>query len=312
MLEVRARLGASKVAWGLLGLLLRVDVAIAETGVSSRIAVAPASAGQISISNTVVRRTCGDGRAAAKCTWSGSPLEAGRARPEALAALRRVLNFPTLERAHAPPELPLELVRLLVDVSDTFGGAQICVISGYRCFEQNGKRCSRYQKESSRHLTGHAVDITLIGVDNVDLATYVLQLSESEGPFARRLGVGYYPNQEHVHVDVREKPRYWVDTSFGGQPPRYDRAAPPPVQAFFQHYDAQRAPARPGAQCPTLEDAAEGEAELEEAALSAHGGWRNLFVTESPLGSSPSVESVLERKQIDFVLLPELEGVVAP
>jgi hypothetical protein len=35
------------------------------------------------------------------------------------------------------------------------------------------------------------------------------------------VGVGYYPNSTHVHLDVREKPCYWVDYSTPGAHPMY-------------------------------------------------------------------------------------------
>jgi hypothetical protein len=34
------------------------------------------------------------------------------------------------------------------------------------------------------------------------------------------VGVGYYPNSTHVHLDVREASAYWVDEAGPGEPPR--------------------------------------------------------------------------------------------
>jgi hypothetical protein len=35
------------------------------------------------------------------------------------------------------------------------------------------------------------------------------------------VGVGYYPNSTHIHLDVRDKTTYWVDYSFPGERPHY-------------------------------------------------------------------------------------------
>jgi hypothetical protein len=54
------------------------------------------------------------------------------------------------------------------------------------------------------------------GVPNWALRDFLLTLE--------RVGVGYYPNSFHVHLDVREQSASWVDLSRPGQRPRYVRS----------------------------------------------------------------------------------------
>ena len=96
------------------------------------------------------------------------------------------------------------LLGLIARVSDTFGGRRIYVISGYR----PGRR--------SRHAHGQAVDFRIHGVPNWALRDYVRTLGS--------VGVGYYPNSTFVHLDVRDRPTYWVDVSRPGQRARYTKA----------------------------------------------------------------------------------------
>jgi LysM repeat protein len=95
------------------------------------------------------------------------------------------------------------LITLIARISDTFGGRLIHVISGYR----PGGR--------SRHASGQAFDFAIEGVPNWAVREYLLTLE--------RVGVGYYPNSHHVHLDVREQSTSWVDLSGPGRRARYLR-----------------------------------------------------------------------------------------
>jgi len=101
-------------------------------------------------------------------------------------------------------EMDPELLKLLVRVSDTFGGKTLEVVSGYR---------TAGTAEQSRHKQGKALDFTVEGVPNEALRDYCKSLDG--------VGVGYYPNSGFVHLDVRERWTYWVDESGRGEPPRY-------------------------------------------------------------------------------------------
>lgn len=96
------------------------------------------------------------------------------------------------------------LVRLIAQVSDTFGGRTIRVVSGYREHSHAAR---------SRHPRGRALDFSVEGVPNWAVRDYLRQLAN--------VGVGYYPNSSFVHLDVREGSMYWVDVSKPGEPPRY-------------------------------------------------------------------------------------------
>lgn len=104
-----------------------------------------------------------------------------------------------------------QLIRLIAQVSDVFGGRPIQVISGYR--EQS-------HAKDSRHKRGKALDFSIEGVPNWALRDYLRRL--------RHTGIGYYPNSSFVHVDVRGYPAYWIDLSRPGAPPRYVAELPKP------------------------------------------------------------------------------------
>jgi hypothetical protein len=97
-----------------------------------------------------------------------------------------------------------ELIRLIAQVSDVFGGRPIHVISGYR---------EKSHAKDSRHKLGKALDFSIEGVPNWALRDYLRRL--------RYTGIGYYPNSSFVHVDVRGYPAYWIDKSRPGAPPSY-------------------------------------------------------------------------------------------
>jgi LysM repeat protein len=101
-------------------------------------------------------------------------------------------------------EIDARLVRLVTQVSDTFGGRPIHVVSGYRL--------ESYAR-ASKHKSGQAIDFSIPGVPNAALREYLKTLP--------KVGIGYYPNSSFVHLDVREQWTYWVDYSGPGEPPRY-------------------------------------------------------------------------------------------
>lgn len=101
-------------------------------------------------------------------------------------------------------EIDLRLLQLLADVSDTFGGRPIRIVSGFRLGATSA---------TSRHRHGKAIDFTIVGVPNTALRDYIKTLSN--------VGVGYYPNSSFIHMDVRKQWTYWIDYSGPGQRPRY-------------------------------------------------------------------------------------------
>ena len=89
------------------------------------------------------------------------------------------------------------LMELAYRIVREFRVPHLWLISGYR----DGS-------STSRHGQGRAMDIVAPGVSNAQLAR-----------FARRQGfsgVGEYPNSGFVHVDIRSRSYFWVDSSSPG------------------------------------------------------------------------------------------------
>lgn len=104
------------------------------------------------------------------------------------------------------------LIRLMVQVSDHFGGRKLYIISGFRA-------AGGFTRESSRHVEGKAIDFRVDRVSNTDLRDFCRQLPDT--------GVGYYPNSSFIHLDTRSESAYWVDYSRSGEAPRYRRDGTP-------------------------------------------------------------------------------------
>jgi hypothetical protein len=96
------------------------------------------------------------------------------------------------------------LLALVADVSDEFGGRPIRIVSGYR---------EHSYAPDSRHKSGEAFDFSVPDVPNEAVRDFLRSLPD--------VGVGYYPNSTHVHLDVRDKQTYWVDYSRPGDQPVY-------------------------------------------------------------------------------------------
>lgn len=92
------------------------------------------------------------------------------------------------------------LVQGLQELRD-LAGTPILVISGYRCFRHNRKVGG---VTSSQHLLGTAADIRVPGLGVGELYALAEQVKEfQEG------GIGVYPEQGFVHVDVRRQEARW-------------------------------------------------------------------------------------------------------
>jgi LysM repeat protein len=136
--------------------------------------------------------------------FKGSVIEKGRL----LAPARRDISELLGAKGPRPP-VPDRLIRLLVRVSDTFGGRTIRVVSGYRT--------SSYFADS-RHKHSAAVDFAIAGVPNAVVRQYLLLFDD--------VGVGYYPNSSFVHLDVRNGAMQWVDYAGPGEAPRLHPYSP--------------------------------------------------------------------------------------
>jgi LysM repeat protein len=131
--------------------------------------------------------------------WRGLAIDSrGRLRPIAREGISNLLGA-----TGDHPGAPERLLRLLVQVSDTFGGRPLYIVSGYRT-------TSHYR--DSRHKTSQAIDFSVTGVPNAVVRDYLRTLED--------VGVGYYPNSSFLHLDVRPRTTYWVDHAGPGEPPR--------------------------------------------------------------------------------------------
>ena len=92
------------------------------------------------------------------------------------------------------------LVDALQELRD-LANAPIRVTSGYRCPEHN--RVVGGAKQS-RHLRGHAADIVIKSLSVAGM----YELAEQVAAF-RNGGIGVYPEQGFVHVDIREVRTRW-------------------------------------------------------------------------------------------------------
>jgi uncharacterized protein YcbK (DUF882 family) len=147
--------------------------------------------------------------------WRGPVLtRRGKLLPHARLAVEKIFAS---WRTGSEHEIDPRLIQLVVRVSDTFGGRPVRVVSGYR---------EHSFAVESKHKVGRAFDFSIPGVPNSALRDYLRTLPN--------VGVGYYPNSTHVHMDVREASAYWIDEAGPGEAPRYANragAAPPPVDA---------------------------------------------------------------------------------
>ena len=115
--------------------------------------------------------------------------------PEALGSLNRFLRdhySGEVGSMHPPLFDLLHQTRQLLGAAGPFE-----VISGYRCPATNDKlrhTRGRGVAQQSLHMQGRAIDVRLRGVPLAELRDAALSL--------RGGGVGYYPNEQFVHIDT--------------------------------------------------------------------------------------------------------------
>lgn len=92
--------------------------------------------------------------------------------------------------------IDVRLVEIIDLIQDHFGADTVEIISGYRSPEYNKKLKSMGRKvlDESLHIKGVAADIHLDEVDEKSIRDFAISLKQG--------GVGYYPNNHFVHVDL--------------------------------------------------------------------------------------------------------------
>jgi uncharacterized protein YcbK (DUF882 family) len=125
-------------------------------------------------------------------------------------------------RDHSGNEHPIDprLLDMVYRLQSHFHAHEIRIISGYR---------TPRGPATSNHGKGRAMDLVVPGATDDEVA----KLAREEG-FA---GVGIYPVSGFVHVDVRERSYFWVDSSGPGKRSRIrgilaDQAAKSDAQAI--------------------------------------------------------------------------------
>lgn len=92
------------------------------------------------------------------------------------------------------------LLDVLYRVQTHFGAEELRIISAYRT-PRRGK--------VSNHGKGRAMDFIVPGVKDEEVAKFAREMGF--------VGVGIYPTSGFIHVDVRERSFFWVDTSGPGK-----------------------------------------------------------------------------------------------
>ncbi len=124
---------------------------------------------------------------------------------ESYRALRHELRSTT---TGAENPIDPRLIELLHAIAKRTGGT-VQVLSAFRA--------PKSLRDSNYHTRGMAADVRVPGLS----AAGVRDLARSLGAH----GVGYYPTSAFVHVDVREEPFFWTDTSGPGQSQEDQHAA---------------------------------------------------------------------------------------
>ncbi|MBH24347.1 MAG: hypothetical protein CMH57_07845 [Myxococcales bacterium] len=130
----------------------------------------------------------------------------GRQRSAAVRQLTRVCRD---HRRNRTRNMDRRLAAILYAIGQAYG-RPLHLVSGYRVPTRRDRRRRRRGKQASRHGSGEAADIRVPGVPPQELAYFIRANFE-------RVGGGYYPTSEFVHVDVRSTSYYWVDFSGPGE-----------------------------------------------------------------------------------------------
>ncbi len=122
-------------------------------------------------------------------------------------ALKKINHF--FRSRDSGQEIPIypDLILLLDHLQDHFGSDTVEVICGYRTktFNHKLRMEGHSNAEDSYHIRGMAADIHLDEIVDADIEKYLLHLA--------RFGVGFYPDNLMVHVDVGPM-RHWVQGHF--------------------------------------------------------------------------------------------------
>lgn len=116
--------------------------------------------------------------------------------------LKKIYYMLRCRKTNKVHSIDKKLIELVDEIQDRFGGKEIHVISGFRSPELNNELFSRGRRvaKNSPHMYGQAMDIRIPGIPSQYLRNLAYHLDLG--------GVGYYPSNQFVHVDVGLK-RHW-------------------------------------------------------------------------------------------------------
>ncbi|OGR57315.1 MAG: hypothetical protein A2X36_14625 [Elusimicrobia bacterium GWA2_69_24] len=117
--------------------------------------------------------------------------------------LRKFRHLMRDKRTGGEIDVPVDLLNLLQEIQEHFHGAQIEIVCGYRSPKTNAalRRRNLTAARNSLHMKDWAADIRLHGIPIDAVHQFALSL--------RAGGVGFYPRQGFIHVDIGEV-RRWV------------------------------------------------------------------------------------------------------
>jgi uncharacterized protein YcbK (DUF882 family) len=106
------------------------------------------------------------------------------------------------------------LADLMYQTAQHFDWKRLLVVAGYRA----PRIAKKKGNPKSPHKQGLACDFRIEGVANTELRDYLRNAFQ-------RVGVGYYPNSDFVHLDVRKgkASAFWIDYSGPGERAKYSK-----------------------------------------------------------------------------------------
>jgi uncharacterized protein YcbK (DUF882 family) len=105
------------------------------------------------------------------------------------------------------------LAELMYQTAQHFEWKPLLIVAGYRA----PRIAKKKGNPRSPHKQGVACDFRVDGVANTELRDFLRSAFQ-------RIGVGYYPNSDFVHLDVQRKvSAFWIDYSGPGERAKYSR-----------------------------------------------------------------------------------------
>jgi uncharacterized protein YcbK (DUF882 family) len=160
----------------------------------------------------------------------------------------RFLRCHHTQRVHS---MHPRLAVLLYSVGRHFAGHKLLVVAGYRA----PKVAKEKGNSKSPHKAGLACDFRVDGIPTTTVRDFIRQSFH-------KVGIGYYPNSDFVHLDVgRKRDAFWIDYSGPGERARYsndpdtdlagERPTPAPAEAPPPDGGAEpQGVAKPGVDAP--------------------------------------------------------------